>query len=182
MSFNIIGKLFGFFLFFYVLACVYLYMTQNRRIFQRRYAKPYTPKYAKPVEFRTKDGIKLKGAYLQNAKNAPLVLYFSGNANNVAEFIDKTASKIKGYNFIGFNYPGYAGSEGVPCEKCILKYALEIYDRYRPSYIIGRSLGTAVASYVASKRDVKKLVLITPFDSIENIAKSKYPFLPVSFC
>jgi len=44
---------------------------------------------------------------------------------------------------------------------------------------MGRSLGSAIATYVASKRDIKKLVLITPFDSIVNIAKYKYPFLPV---
>ena len=121
----------------------------------------------------------LEGGYVENKKNGPLVLYFSGNANNVLEFLDNIATKIKNFNFIGFNYPGYAGSEGKPCERCILKYACEIFDKYKPEIIIGRSLGSAVATYVASKRKIKKLILITPFDSIEEIAKIKYPFLPV---
>jgi pimeloyl-ACP methyl ester carboxylesterase len=98
----------------------------------------------------------------------------------VIEFLDFIAPKIKNFNFIGFNYPGYAGSEGKPCEKCIEKYALEIFDKYKPDFLIGRSLGSAVASFVASKRDVKGVVLITPFDSIENIAKAKYPIFPIS--
>jgi len=160
-------------------AVIYLYATQDNKIFNRKWAKPYEPTIAKKITFKTSDGIVLEGAYIENGKNLPLVLYFSGNANNVIEFLEKTAPKIKNYNFIGFNYPGYAGSEGKPCEKCILKYALEVFDSYSPDIVMGRSLGSAVAAYVASKRNIKKLVLITPFDSIVNIAKSKYPFLPV---
>ena len=169
-----------FLLFVYVLGAIYLYLIQDKKVFQRHYAKEYSPKTAKKIFFTTSEGIKLEGAYLENKKDAPLVLYFSGNANNVIEFIDKIAPALKNYNFIGFNYPGYAGSEGKPCEECILKYALEIYDKYKPDIVMGRSLGSAVASYVASKRDVKGVVLVTPFDSIENIAKSKYPIFPIS--
>jgi len=169
-----------FLLFVYVLGAIYLYLIQDKKVFQRHYAKEYSPKTAKKIFFTTSEGIKLEGAYLENKKDAPLVLYFSGNANNVIEFIDNIAPKLKNYNFIGFNYPGYAGSEGKPCEECILKYALKIYDKYKPDIVMGRSLGTAVASYVASKRDVKGVVLVTPFDSIENIAKSKYPIFPIS--
>lgn len=164
----------------YVLGGLYLYFIQDKKVFQRHFAKIYTPIIAKEIEFITSDGIKLKGAYLENKKNAPLVLYFSGNANNAIEFVDKIAPKLKNYNFIAFNYPGFANSEGKPSEKSILKYALEIYDRYKPDIVMGRSLGSAVASYVASKRDVKGVVLVTPFDSIENIAKSKYPIYPIS--
>ena len=160
-------------------AIIYLYVTQEDKIFNRKWAKPYEPVNAKKIYFITNDGIKLEGAITVNKKNAPLVLYFSGNANNVIEFLDKVAVKIKNYNFIGFNYPGYANSEGKPCEKCILNYALEVYDKYKPDIIIGRSLGSAVATYVAKNRKIKKLVLLTPFDSIVNIAKAKYPFLPV---
>jgi hypothetical protein len=165
--------------FLYLGAVIYLYVTQDSRIFNKKWAKPYEPRTAKKIYFKTDDGINLEGAYTKNGENLPLALYFGGNANNVIEFLDKTAPKINNYNFIGFNYPGYAGSGGKPCEKCILKYALEIYDKYKPQIVIGRSLGTAVASYVAYKRPVKKLVLITPFDSIAEIAKNKYPFLPV---
>jgi pimeloyl-ACP methyl ester carboxylesterase len=149
-------------------------------VFNKKWSKLIEPKVAKKIYFTTNDGIKLEGAITQNGENLPLVLYFSGNANNVIEFLDNIASKIKNFNFIGFNYPGYAGSEGKPCEKCIEKYALEIYDKYKPDILIGRSLGTAVAGYIASKRKVRGIILITPFDSIENIAKKRYPIFPIS--
>jgi len=168
------------FVLIYLGICIYLYITQDGKVFNRKWAKEYIPKIAKKIYFTTSDGIKLEGAFVKNGDNLPLVLYFSGNANNVIEFLDTVAVKIKYFNFIGFNYPGYAGSEGKPCEKCIEKYTLEIYDIYKPQIVIGRSLGSAVASFVASKRDVKGVLLITPFSSIECIAKAKYPFLPVS--
>jgi len=163
----------------YISAALYLYFTQDKKIFQRHYAKEHQLIFAKEVYFTTSDGIKLQGAYLENKKGAPLVLYFSGNANNVAEFIDTIAPKIKEYNFIGFNYPGYVKSEGYPSKENILKYAKEIFDRYKPDFVMGRSLGSAVASYVAYKKNPKGLVLITPIDSIESIAKKRYPIFPI---
>ncbi|WP_457560359.1 alpha/beta hydrolase [Caminibacter sp.] len=165
----------------YVLISAYLYFTQKNKIFKRKWAKTIVPKIAKHIYFKTNDGILLEGGFVENKKNAPLVLYFSGNANNVLEFLDNIAPKIKEYNFVGFNYPGYAKSEGKPCEECILKYALEIFDKYKPDFLIGRSLGSAVTSYVAANSSIKGLLLITPIDSIVNIAKARYPFLPVSF-
>lgn len=176
-------NLIKFLLFFfsvYVLICVYLYLIQDKKVFNKKWAKPIEPKIAEKISFTASDGICLEGAITKNGENLPLVLYFGGNANNVIEFLDKVATKIKNFNFLGFNYPGYAKSQGKPCERCIEKYALEIFDKYKPDYLIGRSLGTTVASFVASKRNVKGIVLITPFDSIENIAKSKYPIFPVS--
>jgi len=177
---NYIAGIVLFIIVMYFGAVIYLYITQDSKIFNRKWAKSYKPKIAKKITFKTSDGVFLEGAKTINGENLPLVLYFSGNANNVIEFLDNIAPKIKEYNFIGFNYPGYAGSKGKPCEQCILKYALEIYDNYKPDIIIGRSLGSAVAAYVATNRKSKKLVLITPFDSIVNVAKSKYPLLPVN--
>lgn len=163
----------------YLLALAYLYFWQDKLIFLNRYANAYTPTVAKLIEFKTSDGLKLEGGYVEHKKGLPLVVYFGGNAANVLYFLDDIASKIKEYNFVSFNYPGYANSEGKPSEKEILKYALEITKKYKPKYIIGRSLGTAVASFVASKQELNSLLLITPFDSIEEVAQSKYPIFPI---
>ena len=167
------------FLFLYVLICGYLYFTQESKVFNRKYAKEYTPKTAKKIYFNSSIG-KLEGAFTKNCENCPLVLYFSGNANNVIEFLDNIAPKIKNYNFIGFNYPGYVNSEGTPSEENFYLVAEEIFKKYKPDFIIGRSIGTAVASYLASKYKFRGLLLITPFDSITSIAKQKYPFIPVA--
>lgn len=176
-------KVLLFLLFLFFLYCggaLFLYLFQERLIFKRAYAKPYRPAYAKAVTFKTSDGVVLEGGIIEHNKTLPKVLYFGGNASNVLIFLDKTAQKIKEYNFIAFNYPGYGNSQGSPSQKKILKYALEITKRYKPDLIIGRSLGTAVASYVSTQYKVKTLLLITPFDSIESIAKNRYPIFPIS--
>jgi pimeloyl-ACP methyl ester carboxylesterase len=49
----------------------------------------------------------------------------------------------------------------------------------RPIAVIGRSLGSGVASQLAAKRPVERLALVTPFDSLATMAQSMYPFLPV---
>jgi esterase/lipase len=161
----------------YISVVLYFFLTQDSKVFNKKYATPYTPTKTKIIYFKTSDNILLEGGVVGSGER---VLYFGGNANNVIEFLDKTASNIDNFEFIAFNYPGYSNSKGKPSEENILKYALEIFDYYKPKYIIGRSLGSAVGAYVASKREIKNLLLITPFDSIENIAKNRYPFLPLS--
>ena len=167
--------------FLYLAAVGYLYFKQDKLIFKREFAKPYTPAAGRVelIEFNTSDGLKLEGGFVNHGRK-PLVLYFGGNAANILHFLEDTAYKIDEFNFIAFNYPGYGKSEGKPSQRAIFKYALEIAKKYKPKIIIGRSLGTAVASYVASKTEVDKLLLITPFDSIEHIAKIEYPYFPVS--
>jgi hypothetical protein len=164
----------------YVGASYYLYSTQNEKVFNRKSLKSITPVNAKLIEFKTNDGLVLEGAFIKHGDNLPLVLYFGGNNGNVVGFLDEVASKIDNYNFVAFNYPGYANSQGKPSEQNVLKYANEIYAKYKPDIVAGRSLGTAVAIDVASKNSAPKLLLITPIDSILNIAKSRYPFLPIS--
>ena len=44
---------------------------------------------------------------------------------------------------------------------------------------MGRSLGSGVAVYVAINRKVARMILATPYDSIENVAQDKYPIFPI---
>jgi len=177
---SMVLKMFFLILALYVGSCYYLYSTQADKIFNRAKVEPIVPKIVKVIKFKTSDNSVLEGAYVQNGKDLPLVLYFGGNASNVMGFLDDMATKIKGYNFVGFNYPGYANSQGVPSQESVLKYANEIYAKYKPAIIAGRSLGSAVAINIASQNNPKGIVLITPIDSILNIAKARYSLLPVS--
>lgn len=82
-------------------------------------------------------------------------------------------------------YPGYGGRRGEPSEKNILRAALEAYDalvlRYPkvPVVVLGESLGTGVAAYLAAHRPVERLALVSPYTSIEDVAAKHYPWLPV---
>ncbi|MEA3433585.1 MAG: alpha/beta hydrolase, partial [Campylobacterota bacterium] len=83
------------------------------------------------------------------------------------------------------DYRGYGGSTGEPTEEGLYSDALKLYDTIKPKHsrisIGGRSLGSSIATYVAAHREVSKLALITPFDSIVNVANGRYPIYPVSF-
>lgn len=47
--------------------------------------------------------------------------------------------------------------------------------------VLGRSLGTGVALHVAAHENVRRLGLITPYDSIIDIAQSRYKWMPVKY-
>lgn len=140
------------------------------------------------VEIKTSDGAQLHGWHRPAGTGSarPLVLYFGGNAEEVSWMLE-FGSVFAGWDLGLMNYRGYGLSSGSPTERALLGDALAIYDHFihRPNIdparvvLIGRSLGSGVASYLASQRPVQGMLLITPFDSITEVAQDFYPFLPV---
>jgi len=116
-------------------------------------------------------------------KNA--ILYFGGNAESMAQSSDYIAQQFPEFTVYLMNYRGYGGSTGSSSEEGLYSDALKLYDTIKPQHnrisIGGRSLGSGIAVYVAAYREVSKLALITPFDSIVNVAQGMYPIYPVSF-
>lgn len=55
----------------------------------------------------------------------------------------------------------------------------KISKRHKNISIVARSLGTGIATYITKNSQVSKLILVTPYDSIVNMAKDKYPFYPI---
>lgn len=82
-------------------------------------------------------------------------------------------------------YAGYGPrSREATTEKAVLADALELTDAVRerwklPLVVVGESLGTAVASYVASKRPIARLGLASPFLSAADVGSYRYPYFPV---
>ena len=118
-----------------------------------------------------------------NPDKREAIIYFGGNAENVAHNIDDFRVMFSERTVYLVNYRGYGGSSGSPEEEGFQRDALFIYDHFSKKHnsvsVMGRSIGGAVATYLASKRDIKKLVLVTPFDSAVNIGKKFYPFFPI---
>lgn len=111
------------------------------------------------------------------------LIYFGGNAENVAYNIDDFRTLFADRTVYLVNYRGYGGSSGSPHEAGFYSDALLVYDHFAKRHgsvsVMGRSVGAAVATYLASKRDVEKLVLVTPFDSAVSVGKKLYPFFPI---
>jgi pimeloyl-ACP methyl ester carboxylesterase len=84
------------------------------------------------------------------------------------------------------NYRGYGGSPGKPSQRALYDDALAIYDFAVQSgaepanlFVMGRSLGSAMAVWVASQRTTAGAILVTPFDSMASVGARHYPFVPV---
>jgi len=119
-----------------------------------------------------------------NKGNKKALFYFGGNAENVDYSAFDFSTLFPDFTIFLVKYRGYAGSTGKPEEQGIYSDALTIYDKIKSEFttisIMGRSLGSGVATYLAAKRKIEKLVLITPFDSIQNVAQEKFPIYPMS--
>jgi len=111
------------------------------------------------------------------------VLYFGGNAEDVSRTIPGLAAAFPGRAIYAPHYRGYGGSGGRPSERALHADAAAVFDQVAASHaevdVIGRSLGSAVATRLAATKPVRRLVLVTPFDSIVSLAGGLFPFLPV---
>ncbi len=170
----------------YFLAMGYLYFTQDEQIFPARLIEKEEPVRGEnitPLTLNVGDNAVLDGVLRKDEENnAALILYFGGNADDATRFVLHVKA-LQGYDIVSFNYRGYVNSTGKPSEEALFHDALKIYDTYakgRKVFVVGRSLGTGVATYLATKRVVDGLVLITPYDSIISLGQRKYPFFPIA--
>jgi pimeloyl-ACP methyl ester carboxylesterase len=144
---------------------------------------------AEAFELAAEDGVRLRGWLVGGPARRPwpLALYFGGNAEEVSWLVPEF-SRVPDWAALLVNYRGYGLSQGQPSETMLYEDALALYDRVtrRPDIdsgrviVVGRSLGTGVATYLASQRPVAGVVLISPYDSLVEVAREAYPFLPVN--
>jgi hypothetical protein len=111
------------------------------------------------------------------------VVYFGGNAEDVSFSLPDLAAAFPGHSLYLLHYPGYGGNTGSPTEAVNRQAALALFDEVHRQHakvtVIGRSLGSGVAIGVAAHRPVQRLVLVTPYDSIVDIAAGQFPYVPV---
>lgn len=129
------------------------------------------------IQFK-KDNKEFSGWLLKKEEGrAPLVIYFGGNGECSARrfHTNKESNNwdyFDGYNFLMVDYPGYGNSKGTPSDKSMYDMALKTYDYAMnredvdPDNIVlmGYSIGTGVATYLASQREVRGLILMAPYD------------------
>lgn len=172
---------------------VLIYFLQERLIFMPQPLtqdplKANTGAAVEEVSLVAADGVRLHGWLVKAAPAqaaAPLLVYFGGNAEEVSWLVS-SAGQYAGWSLLLVNYRGYGRSEGKPGEAELFADALRIYD-YAASRaqdgrvaVMGRSLGSGVAVYLAAQRPVAGVILVSPYDSVESVAKGIYPFLPIS--
>ena len=159
--------------------CALLFVTQRSQI--------YFPVGESAAPGATAARFALDGAELKvwtvERPGAAALLYFGGNAEDVGASIGRFAQTLPRHSLYFVNYRGYGGSTGKPTERGLTRDAIALYDRLRERHadisVVGRSLGSGVAVQLAAEREVRRLVLVTPFDSLVNVARSHFRWLPV---
>jgi pimeloyl-ACP methyl ester carboxylesterase len=113
------------------------------------------------------------------------LIYFGGNAEDVSCNLPSFSAAFLNHAIYLLHYRGYGGSSGEPSEAALFADALALFDKLRSEHqnivVVGRSLGSGVAVYLASQRPVARLVLVTPYDSLQDLAKQQFPYLPVGW-
>lgn len=158
--------------------CAWLYAAQDELLYFPT-AEVHSAR-AETLQLRN-DGETLKVWKVGEGSHA--LIYFGGNAENVAYNIPAFADMLPDTAVYLHNYRGYGGSSGVPDEAAFYSDAALLFDEIRGQHdsisVVGRSLGSGVASWLAAERPVARLVLVTPFDSVASVAQRAYPFAPV---
>ncbi len=141
--------------------------------------------HLKNLTINCKDGVILEGWHgkMQRTPGNKILIYFGGRREDVF-WVPKLATYLEGWNIYAFNYRGFGKSSGKATESNAKKDSLVIYEtvlfRHKnidPNdleiVIVGRSLGTAMACWLSNMVNVDKLILLSPFSSIESILKRK---------
>lgn len=171
---------------------VMMYLFQERYIFYPSAEIEMTPGNAgmpyEDVWITSTDGVRLHGWWLP-AENARWNMVFChGNAGNISHRIDSLAIfRRMDISVLIFDYRGYGNSEGTLSEEGVYRDAEAAY-RYLINelgqtpdsvLIFGRSLGSAVASELATRVPCRALIIESPFTSIPDLGSRFYPYLPV---
>ena len=151
-------------------------------------SRPQLPAAAERLELTTPSGERLVGVRLlpasTQASGERLILGFGGNAWNADVMALYLHGVFPDEEIVTFHYRGYAPSSGSPSAQALLSDALVVFDhlqhgRERQVIAVGFSIGSGVAAYLGSQRPVAGLILVTPFDSLEALAREHYPWAPV---
>lgn len=175
----------------YLAIAAIVFVMQTSLLFPARLAVPAgpPPASAQPLKLTTPSGHRLEGLHIPAATEAEsgrlLILGFGGNAWNAqdaAEYLHETWPEA---DIVAFHYRGYAPSGGSPGAAALQEDALLVHDfareRLRSDRVVavGFSIGSGVAAHLAARRPIDGAILVTPFDSLTELAAGHYPWLPV---
>ena len=140
------------------------------------------------VKVTTHDDIELLSWYHnKDIDKYKTILFLHGNAGSLENRIHKINHfKDMNVNFLLVAWRGFSGNKGTPTEKGLYEDA-ESAVRWLKSkgvrenniIVYGESLGTGVATEIAQNKNFAGIILESPFTSMIDAGKDKYPYLPV---
>ncbi len=175
----------------YASVLIWTYARQTRRIFRPQrelVTQPDAHGYAyEDIFVRTADGVRLHGWFVFNQRARGTLIYCHGNTGNISHGMDTLALFHRlGFSVLLFDYRGYGRSEGRPDERGMYLDAQAMWEYLlrergqvpRDIVVLGRSLGGAVASWLAARHRPRALVVESTFTSLPAVAADHHPLLP----
>ena len=120
----------------------------------------------------------------QPAKGMVLIMYGNAGCSASCAHYAKAIQSVTNFDVFILEYPGYADRSGSPTQTSLFLAADEAFglcDTNKPIYLLGESLGTGVASYLAGtySNQVAGVILLSPFNRLSDVALNLYPQLSV---
>lgn len=176
----------------YLVALAALYFFQDRLLYFPTREVRETPELIGLVfdeaTLRTDDGVSLNGWFVPADSATATILFCHGNAGNIGDRLESIAQFHRmGLAVFIFDYRGYGQSAGRASEKGTYRDAEAAWNYLtnekgidpKTIVIFGRSLGGAIATWLATQHRPGALIVESSFTSVPDIAARHYPYLPV---
>lgn len=174
----------------YLLVAGLAFTSQRRLLFPAGPPQPVQIASATLLRIPRAGGKEVVAAHVPARPGAPTVVHFHGNGEQLAD-ADLLAAVItrQGLGFLSVEFPGYGLMAGEEPSEAGLYEAADAALTWLHSglgvapaqtVLLGQSLGTGVATEMAVRGHGARLILISPYTSIVDVAGGAFPFLPVS--
>jgi hypothetical protein len=178
----------------WLLLVLIIYVFQSRLIFYPEKDIMMTPADVnlpfRDVFLQTDAGTRIHGWYIPHDKPRATLLFLHGNAGNISQRLDSVEIFYgMGLSVFIIDYQGYGRSAGSPSESGTYQDARAAWSFLtgklklpaQQVVVFGRSLGGAVAVWLAAEYRPGALILESTFTSVADLGKHYYPYLPVQW-
>ena len=180
------------FLLIYIILCLLLYLFQERIIFyperlsktyEFQFENPYTEHFVEITEGTALNLLQFKTPLPKKG----VILYLHGNSKSLKYWgMFSSFFSDSGYDFITFDYRGFGKSDGkIFSQQQMYDDAEVIYEWVKQHYpdsgiiLIGYSIGSGIAAYLAQKFQPEILILEAPYFNLSHIMRKNYPVFPL---
>jgi fermentation-respiration switch protein FrsA (DUF1100 family) len=135
----------------------------------------------------TADGLVLSGWYLPAEEPTHALLYCHGNAGDIRDWVHAAPPFVEaGVSVLIWDYRGYGRSRGSPSEEGLYLDGEAVWSWLEkraqtdgvPASVLGKSLGSAVACYLAARKQPNSLILDSAFSSMREVVAQNVPMVP----
>lgn len=174
----------------YMMACGLLFVFQEKLIFfPQKLDNAYQFNFDHPfreINISTHDGILLNGLLFTADSSKGLIFYLHGNAGSLSRWgeVAKTYTDMR-YDVFILDYRGYGKSQGsISGQLQLFQDIQTVYDKLKEAYaenniiVLGYSIGTGLASRIASTNNPRMLILQAPYFSMTDLMRRMYPIIP----